>query len=114
MHLTIQRLPSDLTTIHLNLRCIEEAYEIQEREGGRKRESVVVCYQMYHDSQTIRGELVNETGELRSSWNLPDTKHLTSTPSERPATFWELEVQGERLGVDYHSRFLLPVYANAQ
>jgi len=97
MHLTIQRLPSDLTTIQLTFRCIEEAYEIREREGGRKRESVVVCYQIYHDTQTIRGELVNETGELRCSWNLPDDKHLTSTPSERPATFWELEVQGERL-----------------
>ncbi len=111
MRLTLERLPSDLTTVHLTLRCIEEAYEIREREGGRKRESIVVCYQIYHDSQTIRGELVNETGELRSSWNLPNDKALTSTPSKRPATFWELEVHGERLGLDYHSRFLLPVYA---
>ncbi len=111
MQLTIERLPSDLTTIQLNLRCIEEAYEIRKRQGGRKRESVVVCYQIYHDSQTIRGELVNETGKLRCFWNLPDAKHLTSTPSERPATFWELEVEGDRPGLNYHSRFLLPIYA---
>ncbi|MDH5562642.1 MAG: hypothetical protein OEY91_03330 [Nitrospirota bacterium] len=111
MHLTISRLPADLTTVHLDLRCIEEAYEIREREGGQKRESVVVCYQIYHDAQTIRGEQVNETGELRCAWNLPDDKYFTSTPSERPARFWELEVQGTRPGMDYHSRFLLPVYA---
>ena len=114
MNLTIQRLPSDLTTIQLNLRCIEEAYEIREREGGRIRESVVVCYQIYHDTQTIRGELVKETGELRCSWNLPDDNHLTSTPNERPATFWELEVHGERPGIDYFCRFLLPVYTKTQ
>ena len=113
IHLTIQRLPSDLTTIQLHLRCIEEAYEIREREGGQKRESIVVCYQIYHDSQTIRGEQVNDAGELQCSWNLPDAKHLTSTPSERPAKFWELEVHSRRPGLNYHSRFLLPVYAKA-
>ena len=110
MRLTIERLPSDLTTIHLTIRCIEEAYEIREREGGQKRDSIVVCYQIYHDVQTIRGELVNETGELRSSWNLPDNNDLASTPSDRPARFWELEVQGERPGMDFHSHFMLPIY----
>ena len=114
MTLTIERLPEDFSTMHLGLRCIEEAYEIREREGGRKRESVVVCYQIYHDTQTIRGELVNESGQLRCSWNLPDAKHLTSTLSERPAKFWELEVKSERPGVDYHSRFFLPVYAETR
>jgi hypothetical protein len=111
MYLTIEDMPEDLTNVQLNLRCIEEAYEIREREGGQKRESIVVCYQIYHEAQTIRGEQVNETGELRCAWNLPDDKYLTSTPSERPAKFWELEVQGTRSGMDYHSRFLLPVHA---
>ena len=108
MSLTIERLPIDISTVQFNLRCIEEAYEIRKR--GRKRESIVVCYQIYHDTQTIRGELINETGQLRCSWNLPDDKHLTSTPSERPATFWELEVRAERPGLDYHCLFLLPIY----
>lgn len=111
MHLTIERLPADLTTVQLDLRCIEEVYEIREREGGRKRQSIVVCYQIYHDTQTIRGEQITETGTLRCTWKLPDDKHLISTPSERPAKFWELEVRGKRSGMDYHSRFLLPVYA---
>ena len=108
MSLTIERLPIDISTVRFNLRCIEEAYEIRKR--GRKRESIVVCYQIYHDIQTIRGELINETGQLRCSWKLPDDKHLTSRPSERPASFWELEVRGQRPGLDYHSLFLLPIY----
>ena len=108
MSLTIERLPIDISTVRFNLRCIEEAYEIRKR--GRKRESIVVCYQIYHDTQTIRGELINETGQLRCSWKLPDDKHLTSRPSERPAIFWELEVRGKRPGLDYHSLFLLPIY----
>ena len=108
MHLTIESLPAEITTVQLHLRCIEEAYEIRKR--GRKQESIVVCYQIYHDTQTIRGELINETGQLRCSWILPDDKHLSSTPSERPAKFWELEVQGKRHGQDYHSCFLLPIY----
>jgi hypothetical protein len=110
MHLTIERLPIDISTVQFNLRCIEEAYEIRKR--GRKRESIVVCYQIYQDTQTIRGELINETGQLRCFWKLPDDKHLTSRPSERPAIFWELEVRGKRLGLHYHSRFLLPIYIN--
>ncbi len=110
MRLTIERLPENLSTVQMTLRCIEEAYEIREREGGQKRDSIVVCYQIYHDVQTIRGELVNETGQIRCSWNLPENKDLTSTPSERPAKFWELEVHGERSGTHYHGHFLLPVY----
>lgn len=111
MSLTVEGLPENLDIVELTIRCIEEAYEIRIREGGRKRESVVVCYQIYHDVQTFRGELVNETGQLRCSWNLPNDAHLTSTPSERPATFWELEVEGKRSGIDYHCYFLLPIYA---
>ena len=114
MSLTIERLPIDIPTVQCHLRCIEEAYEIREREGGRKRESIVVCYQIYHETQTLRGELINESGQLRCSWDLPDDKHLTSTLSERPATFWELEVHGERSGINFHSRFLLPIFAKAQ
>jgi hypothetical protein len=112
MAITVERLPVNIIEVQLDLRCIAEAYEIRKR--GTKRESIVVCYQIYHDTQTIRGELINESGQLKCAWNLPDDKHLTSTPSERPAKFWELEVTGARPGMDFHSRFLLPVYARAQ
>jgi len=35
--LTIERLPGDLNTIQLDLRCIEEAYEIRERQAADTR-----------------------------------------------------------------------------
>ena len=36
--------------------------------------------------------------------------HKLNQGYDHPAKFWELEVQGERSGLDYHSRFLLPIY----
>jgi hypothetical protein len=42
---------------------------------------------------------------------LPTDDDLNSGLSERPAKFWELEVEAKTPGVDYHERFLLPVYA---
>jgi hypothetical protein len=44
-------------------------------------------------------------------WDLPNEADLTTALSQRPARFWELEVRADTPGVDYHSRFLLPVYA---
>ena len=35
--LTIQGMPRDMTAMELHLRCIEEAYEIREREGLVRR-----------------------------------------------------------------------------
>ncbi len=109
MDLILEPLPPDITQLQLDLRYIEEVYE--RRGSGRNRKTVVVCYQLYKDSKTVRGEYINATGELSVSWNLPDEPTFTSTPSERPAKFWELEIRGERLGLDYRTHFLLPVYA---
>ncbi len=104
-------LPAEINQLQLDLRCIEEKYETRRR--GRKRESVVVCYQLFHESRTLKGREVAPSGKLSLEWNLPSELELTSTMSERPARFWELEVKADTTGVDYHSRFLLPVYASA-
>jgi hypothetical protein len=50
-------------------------------------------------------------GNLPIEWPLPDNPEFTTNLSERPAKYWELEVKAETSGVDYHERFLLPVYA---
>ncbi len=64
-----------------------------EKGKPQTRESIVVCYQIYHDTRIIRGEQVNETVELRCAWNLPDDKYLTSTPSERPPDSGSLKLK---------------------
>ena len=76
-----------------------------------KKESRVVCYQLHHENRTLTGSQVSSGNTMAMEWNLPGESELTSTLSQRPARFWELEVKADTPGVDYHSRFLLPVYA---
>lgn len=102
-------LPSEINQLQLDLRFIEEKYEVRQR--GQERESRVVCYQLYHEARTLEGREVVSSDKLSLEWNLPNEPNMTSTLSQRPARFWELEVKAETPGVDYHSRFLLPVYA---
>lgn len=101
-------LPSEINQLQLDLRCIEEKYEIHQR--GQERESKVVCYQLYHESRTLNGREVAASGKLSLEWDLPGDPEFASTLSQRPALFWELEVKADTPGVDYHSSFLLPVY----
>ncbi len=102
-------LPSEINLLQLDLRFIEEQYET--RGSGRNKESRVVCYQLYHEERTLKGREVASSSKLSLEWDLPNEPEMTSTLSQRPARFWELEVKADTPGVDYHSRFLLPVYA---
>ena len=102
-------LPAEINQLQLDLRFIEEQYET--RGSGRNKESRVVCYQLYHEERILKGREVASSGKLSLEWGLPNEPEMTSTLSQRPARFWELEVKADTPGVDYHSRFLLPVYA---
>ena len=104
-------LPSEINQLQLDLRFIEEQYET--RGSGKNRRQEVICYQLYHEGRTLKGREVASSGKLSLEWDLPDEPELTSTLSQRPARFWELEVKADTLGVDYHSRFLLPVYSKS-
>ncbi len=107
--LTLKKIPSNLAEVQLVLRCIEEAYRTQETS----QDSIIApkCYQVYEDSKTLSKENIQDTGDLHMSWNLPNNEALTSTPSGRPARFWELEVSSISSGLEYKSCFLLPIYA---
>ena len=74
MSVTLKRVPSNVTSLQLDLRCIEEAYEIH--GSGKNRKSVVVSYQIYKDSKMIGRENLQPNGDLHLSWNLPDDKAL--------------------------------------
>ena len=109
MSLTLKYLPTDIpTTLQLDLRCIEEAYEVHGE--GENKKSVVECYQIYKDSKVLEKKHIEPGADLHLSWVLPNDKSFSSTPSERPATFWELEVTAERPDINYRSRFILPIY----
>ena len=101
-------LPDAIDHLLLNLRFIEETYETRQRGNGNAPR--VVCYQLFHEARTLQGREVAPSGKLSLEWDLPDEPEWTTTLSQRPARFWELEVKADTPGVDYHSRFLLPVY----
>ncbi len=109
LSVSLMGLPSEINQLQLDLRFIEEKYETRQR--GNSKESRVVCYQLFHEARTLQGREVAPSGKLSLEWDLPGESELTSTLSQRPARFWELEVKADTPGVDYYSRFLLPIYA---
>jgi hypothetical protein len=111
LSVVLVNLPADINQLQLDLRFIEEKYETRQR--GNSKESRVVCYQLYHEERILKDREVVPSGKLSLEWDLPNEPDMTSTLSQRPARFWELEVKADTPGIDYHSRFLLPVYARA-
>ena len=102
-------MPSRVNQMIIDLRFIEEQYET--RGSGKNRSQQVICYQRYHVNRTLKGKDVSLSESLSLEWDLPEDPEFSSALSQRPARFWELEVRADTPGVDYHSRFLLPVYA---
>jgi len=94
--------------LELNLRFIEERYEV--RGTGKNRRSEVVCYQKYLDRRKLKAEEIPLGPVFEMEWPLPDNADYVTRLSERPARFWELEVKASTPGVDYDEQFLLPVY----
>ncbi len=111
LSVSLAGLPTEINQLQLDLRFIEEKYETRQR--GDTKESKVVCYQLYHEGRILNDGQVAPSGKLSLEWDLPDEPEWTSALSQRPACFWELEVNADTPGVDYHSCFLLPVYARA-
>lgn len=94
------------------LRCVEERDE-EVKSGGRtttKRETFALW--------TARAEFPEPRKALRQRRDLPlafdlpqDPGLATQLSSERPR-YWELDVEGDAPGIDFHARFLVPVYAD--
>ncbi|CAI2718050.1 hypothetical protein [Nitrospina watsonii] len=108
MKLALEGMPAAFDSVTLNLRYIEEVYET--RYSGRRRTREVVCYQIYGEERTMNSG-ASRSGGFLMEWDLPDNKEMTTELSGRPGRFWEIEIKAETPGVDYDSRFLVPVYA---
>lgn len=90
----------DLT---LNLRVIQKdsAYA-----GGKALE----CYL---EQKKVFVRDLDSNGDLPVEWLLPDNPEFTTKLFKLPSIYWELELKAKTTGVDYHQRFLLPIYAKA-
>lgn len=111
MRLALEGIPETFDRMTLSLRYVEEGYEIR-GTTHRNRRRDVVCYQVYSEERTLHSAPARG-GRLVMEWKLPGNKEMVNELSARPARFWVLDAKAETPGVDYESRFLVPVYAKS-
>lgn len=100
----LNNLPKEFSNLTLDLRFIQQEFKI---ENGRY---VLNHFQLYKASKAFRKTPENWKGELLIDWSLPENREMDTVLNEVGAKYWELEVKAETSGIDYHSRFILPVY----
>lgn len=108
--LSTPRCLGGLRSIGMALRCVEERFETSSDDTHE-----VVCYQIYGDTVRLEPERDYRAADaaLPVRFPLPADGRPTVL-SERPPVYWELEVTGDAPGVDWKTRFLLPVYARPE
>ncbi|MFK7759916.1 MAG: hypothetical protein AB8C13_08215 [Phycisphaerales bacterium] len=111
-----------LDRITICLRHVEEYYE-QRPRSGKKSATKVSCrgkvvdkwviddvQRQLSDPMSAGADAGFGSGEIPIAFLLPENAADTQA-SERPASFWDLEVRGEAKGVDFVHRFAVPVYS---
>ena len=97
---------SELPSLNATLRCVQERYEIRGRTSSNKQFEVV-RYELWSASERVDR---SAGGAFNFEFNIP-ADAPSSALHERPSRYWELVVAGDDVpGVDYHARFLVPVY----
>jgi hypothetical protein len=90
------------------LRCVQERYVTT--GTGEDRSITVQCFEVYRDAAPA--ELVAAGAgrrALRVRFAIPPDVP-TSDLASRPCRYWEVDVEARTDGVDYATRFLVPVY----
>jgi hypothetical protein len=100
---------SDIDTLTLTLRCVQEKYVTS--GAASNRTTRVVCYELYKDVVTLtRDRLAGLAGgQIPIEFRLPANHSATSLAST-PPVYWEIEASGKSSTVGYQAYFLVPVY----
>jgi hypothetical protein len=97
---------SALSSLNATLRCVQERYELRARTTS-SRQLEVVCYALWSASARVDR---TAGGAFNFEFEIP-ADAPSSALRERPSRYWELIVASDDVeGVDYHARFLVPVY----
>lgn len=100
---------SDSSTVSFRatLRCIEERWAT--RSEGSSSRYAVVSYEIYSAQQTPDAAVGQGSRGWPFAFALP--RHLPPTRlSERPARYWQLDIDGQAAGTAHRATFLVPVY----
>ena len=71
----------------------------------------VIGYELYSVTEELDAGALREGQPLRIAFPLPKQPGLGTCLGENPPRYWELTVESETSGVDYHATFLVPIYA---
>lgn len=100
--------PNRFATLKGTVRCVEEYWETT-GTGKHRRKSLVVdsLWSEAHEWTPHRQDV-----EVALRFDLPDDEQLVNRLSRAPVRYWELVLEAEAAGVDFHATYLLPVYAS--
>jgi hypothetical protein len=93
-------------TIKATLRCAEQVWETSGSGKNSKRQ--LVTYELWREERSLPADEVGRDATF--SFTLPPGAPSTAIHGT-PSRFWELQLDAETPGIDYHGLFLLPVYA---
>ncbi len=93
--------------LRVTLRFVEERFE--QRGSGSNRSVQHVCYELFRQEQRLTS--LPTSSEAPIAFELPDRPEWVTGLSEQPLRYWELVVDSEVPGVDFHAEFPLPVYS---
>ncbi len=101
----LNNLPKKISQMTLDLRFIQEEHIY------KGKDYICKYFQLYKETKTFVEVPEKWDGVLLIEWELPSQQEFATTLNKQPSNYWELEVKAETPGIDYHSRFLLPIYA---
>ncbi len=101
----------DLRDLHATLFCVQE--ETITTGHGNKQTTRCVARALYSAGQELDVSSISNLGgsEISVQFQLPSTPEWSSELSAMKPRYWLLHVEGDRPGLNFEKRFLLPVYA---
>ncbi len=102
--------PNRFATLGATLRYVEERYETH--GSGKNRRTSATAYQLYSEQRTFTPDLGQAEALLQFELP-PDPGQVTQLTHSPEVRYWELEVAAQTTGVDFKTRFPLPVYPNS-
>ena len=88
------------------MRFIEE--RIETSGTGKNRSSTIVHDVLYEETKELAPRMLE--AEVRLEFALPDNDEWVNRISGTPVRYWELLLEADVPGVDFHVSWPLPVY----
>jgi len=103
----------EAASVNCTVRLIEETVEVSYQGRGRNSRQYV-CDQLYEEKLTAAlAPGMDGRQTARVEFQLPEGDYATRLSGDEPR-YWLFEAEASTPGIDFHARFLLPVYAPAR